>query len=86
MNQKQRISKFIQEFDAQGWHRTGTEVDHESARWLADKGRDLGLVLELERFEFNRVVPQDCHLEVEGRRIEGLPFFDGGFTSHEGIS
>ena len=86
MNQKQRISKIIQEFDAQGWHRTGTEVDHESARWLAEKGRDLGLVLELERFEFNRVVPQDCYLEVEGRRIEGLPFFDGGFTSHEGIS
>ena len=61
-------------------------MDHRSARWLADKGRGLGLELELERFEFNRVVPQDCYLEVEERRIEGLPFFDGGFTSHEGIS
>lgn len=86
MNQDQRISKIIQEFDAQGSHRTGTETDHESARWLAGRGRELGLDLELERFEFNRVVPQDCYLEVAGRRIEGLPFFDGGFTSPEGIS
>ena len=86
MNQNQRISKIIQEFDAQGWHRAGTDVDHLSARWLADKGREFGLDLELERFEFSRVVPQDCFMEVDGRRIEGLPFFDGGFTSPEGVS
>ena len=86
MNQNQRISKIIQEFDAQGWHRTGTETDHQSARWLAEKGSALDLELELERFEFNRVVPKECYLEVDGRRIQGLPFFDGGFTSPEGIS
>lgn len=86
MNQNQRISTIIQEFDAQGWHRTGTEVDHESARWLADKGRELGLALELESFKFRRVVPQDCFLEVGGRRIEGLPFFDANLTSQDGIS
>ncbi|MAF38962.1 MAG: hypothetical protein CL696_08830 [Chloroflexi bacterium] len=82
----QRISSIIQEFDAQGWHRTGTETDNRSARWLVDKGRSLGLDLELERFEFDRVVPRDCYLEINGRRIQGLPFFDGGFTSPDGIS
>lgn len=86
MNQNDRISKIIQEFDAQGWHRSGTEVDHLFARWLAQRGRELGLDLELESFQLNRVVPQDCFLEIEGRRIEGLPFFDGSFTSAEGIS
>ena len=86
MNQNDRISKIIQEFDAQGWHRSGTEVDHLFARWLAQRGRELGLDLELESFQLNRVVPQNCFLEIEGRRIEGLPFFDGSFTSAEGIS
>lgn len=86
MNQNQRISKIIQEFDAQGWHRTGTGTDHESARWLAEKGRELGVEMELESFRFSRVLPQDCFLEVAGRRIEGLPFFDCGFTSSEGVS
>jgi hypothetical protein len=32
----QRIGRTIQEYDLQGWHRTGTEVDADSARWLAD--------------------------------------------------
>lgn len=86
VGQTQRISKIIQEFDAQGWHRTGTATDHESARWLAETGQALGVDLKLESFHLSRVVPQECYLEVGGRRIQGLPFFDGGFTSPEGIS
>ena len=42
--------------------------------------------LNLESFNLSRVVPGECYLEVGGRRIQGLPFFDGGFTSQEGIS
>ena len=29
------IGRVIQAYDAQGFHRTGTDVDRESARWLA---------------------------------------------------
>ena len=50
MDQHQRISKMIQEFDAQGWHRTGSKVDHQSARWLGDIVGELGLGGELGRF------------------------------------
>ena len=85
MDRKDRIAQVISEFDAQGWHRTGTPVDHESARWLADKAREIGGAAELEPFELSRVDPRDCRLEVGGSRIAGLPMFDGTFTSSEGI-
>ncbi|MEE2948777.1 MAG: M28 family peptidase [Chloroflexota bacterium] len=86
VGQIQRISKIIQEFDAQGWHRTGTTADQESARWLVNKGQNLGVALTLESFHLNRVAPHECYLEVGERIIQGLPIFDGGFTAREGIS
>ena len=86
VEQIQRISKMIQEFDAQGWHRTGTIADQESAKWLVDMGQHLGVDLTLERFHLNRVAPRECYLEVGERIIQGLPIFDGGFTEPEGIS
>ena len=85
MDRKGRITRVISEFDAQGWHRTGTPVDHESARWLADKARELGVAAELESFDLSRVDPRECRLEVNGERIPGLPMFDGTFTSSRGI-
>ena len=86
MDQKRRIAQVIGEFDSQGWHRTGTATDHESARWLADKVREIGPGPQLESFWLSRVDPQDCYLEVDGGRINGLPMFDGGFTAPQGIS
>ena len=86
VEQIQRISKMIQEFDAQGWHRTGTTADQESAKWLVNMGQHLGVALTLERFHLNRVAPRECYLEVGERIIQGLPIFDGGFTAPEGIS
>ena len=35
--QERRIARVIEEYDLQGWHRSGTEVDGASARWLADR-------------------------------------------------
>ena len=85
LDQKRRIARIVREYDAQGWHRTGTETDHESARWLADKGRELGLDAVLEPFSLSRIDPELCYLEVDGRRIEGLPMYDGTFTGPEGV-
>ena len=85
MDQKERIARIIQEYDSQGWHRTGTKTDHESARWLAGEVRGLGLDVELERFELSRIDPEDCYLEVDGQRVQGLPLYDGTFTGPEGI-
>lgn len=85
MDQKERIAQIIQEYDSQGWHRTGTVTDHQSAGWLADKARELGVDAETEQFNLSRIDPELCYLEVDGQRIEGLPMYDGTFTVPEGI-
>jgi len=86
VEQSQRISQVIQEYDSQGWHRTGTPVDHFSANWLYDKLQDIGIQAELERFDVLRVDPDLCHLRVGDEIVEGLPLFDGSFTDSNGVT
>ena len=82
---EQRVAEVIQAYDAQGNHRTGTEVDEASARWLADQVRQLGAEPSLEAFTLTRVAPQSCYLRIADRRIEGVPLFDAGFSDAEGV-
>ena len=82
---QQRIGAVIRAYEAQGFHRTGTQVDRASGEWLADEVRQIGLEPVLEEFSLSRVDPVESSLTVNGRRIEGLPLFDGGFTSAAGI-
>ena len=70
---------------AQGFHRTGTAVDRLSGEWLASEVREIGLEPVLEEFSLSRVDPIDANLMVNGRKIDGLPLFDGGFTGPTGI-
>ena len=79
-----RISRLIQDYDAQGIHRTGTEVDDASGAWLQEQARAAGAVAALERFRLARVEVQTCTVTVGGRTIAGLPLFDGGFTPPKG--
>ena len=83
--QNDRIGGIIRECDAQGWHRTGTETDYLSAQWFAERLRRFGLEPSLEPFELSRIGVEAAYLEVGGRRIEGVPLFDGAFTGPEGI-
>jgi hypothetical protein len=82
---EQRVARVIQAYDAQGNHRTGTEVDNASAEWLSDQVRQLGAEPALETFTLNRIDPQSSYLRIAGRRIEGVPVFDAGFTAAEGV-
>ena len=75
----------VQEYDGQGWHRTGTDVDLRSAEWLAAQVKDHGLEATLQPVELDRVDIQASHVEIDGRRVEGLPIFDGGFTGPDGV-
>ena len=36
-------------------------------------------------FSLSRIDPVDASVSASGRRIEGLPLFDGGFTSPDGV-
>jgi hypothetical protein len=80
-----RVAATLQAYDAQGNHRTGTDVDAASAEWLADQVRATGLRASLEKFSLNRIDTTSCYLRVGDRRVDGVPLFDGGFTSAEGI-
>ncbi|HYR83970.1 MAG TPA: hypothetical protein VE422_07835 [Terriglobia bacterium] len=83
---EQRVARVIQAYDAQGNHRTGTEVDNASAEWLAGEVRQLGVKPSLEPFLLSRVDPQLAYLRIADRRVDGVPMFDAGFTSAAGVS
>ncbi len=81
----QRAARVIREYDQQGIHRTGTNIDEQSARWLARQAQQCGVMPSLGPFTLNRVDPGSCYLQIGQRRIEGLPIFDGGFTDAGGV-
>jgi hypothetical protein len=83
---RQRIGAVIHAYESQGFHRTGTDVDRMSGDWLANEVRRLGLEPAREEFSLSRVDPVGASLVVNDRAIEGLPLFDGGFTSPAGIA
>lgn len=86
MSMEDRIKDVISAFDAQGWHRTGTAVDAQSAEWLAGELERAGSHAGIESYRFRRLVPSDSFVEVAGQRIEGLPLFDSAPTPPEGVS
>ena len=83
---QQRIGAVIRAYESQGFHRTGTDVDRISGDWLADEVRQIGLEPTPEEFSLRRVDPVSATLVADNRKIEGLPLFDGGFTSSAGIA
>lgn len=83
--QQERVSRIVREYDGQGWHRTGSDVDRGSAEWLADLVRGHGLEPTLQPVTLERIEPRAGYVEIDGRRVDGLPVFDGGFTGPEGV-
>jgi hypothetical protein len=84
-DRRRRISDLIQTYDSQGIHRTATIVDNASADWLRQVANVAGGEAHLQPFSLRQVDIRAAYLEVEGQRIEGVPFFDGGFTGETGI-
>jgi hypothetical protein len=87
---QRRIGNIIRTYEGQGIHRTGTEVDRISGDWLASQIRLIGLTPAQEAFTIARIDPIGAsliaRLSNDGRRIGGVPLFDGGFTDASGVS
>lgn len=81
----ERIERVFSDYDAQGIHRTGTETDTRSARWLAEMVEAAGQEPILTGFPFSRIDPISSYMTVGEDRIEGFPYFDASFTDAEGI-
>ena len=84
--QRARISELIAAFDAQGLHRTATPVDSASANWLRGLAELAGGKARLVSFPLDRVDVRTARLTAGDRSIDGLPFFDGGFTADAGTT
>ena len=83
---RERVARIVREYDSQGDHRTGSPVDAQSGRWLADRVDDAGIVPEIEWMGFSRIDIQAAYVEIGDRRAEGVPLFDGGFTDAAGVT
>ena len=76
---KKRISEIIKDYDNQGIHRTGTKVDLNCARWLEKRIKRLGLIPYLDEFFLNRLDINEASLNIDNKKIEGIPLFDCTF-------
>lgn len=81
----ERLARLVREYDAQGMHRTGTEVDQASARWLSAEAARAGFAAELEALPFSRVDVRAAYLEIDGKRLDGVPLLDSPPTGPAGI-
>jgi hypothetical protein len=80
-----RIRRVVDAYSAQGFHRTATDVDRQSAEWLCEQVQEAGLVPAREAFALDRIDVIEASVVVEDRRLEAVPLFDGGFTDASGV-
>jgi hypothetical protein len=81
-----RAAAWLQAWDSQGIHRTGTPEDNAGADWLAREATSLGATASIETFNLSRIDPVSCWIECNGDRIEGVPVFDSPPTGPDGIN
>ena len=86
LERAQRISEVIRAFDAQGHHRTGTDVDNASGAWLRDLLDQQGAEAALETYLFERFAPADSSFQAGDAHFPGLPMFDAPVTPGAGVS
>jgi len=84
-NIKKNIKVDLIKWDSIKLHRTGTQGDNETAYWLADEINKCGLTAEVDSFNFIKRTPGKCQVTNGIDTAIGLPMFDGGSTSSEGI-
>ncbi|MBT3623787.1 MAG: hypothetical protein HN526_06805, partial [Gammaproteobacteria bacterium] len=81
-----RIAEIISEYAGQGIHRTGTDVDNQSADWLMRRIEALGVSATETGFEFQRLQPIRTELSLATTTILGVPLYDSLYTDENGIT
>lgn len=76
-----KCSETIRQYDAQGWHRTASAVDVQSAGWLQGHLESLGLHASILSFPFDRLDFSPASVEVGGRTIPAVPLPDSAWPS-----
>ena len=81
-----RIAVIISEYSRQGVHRTGTEVDNESAVWLMQCIEEIGVEATESSFVFQRLQPVTTQLELPDMTISGVPLYVCRYTDESGVT
>lgn len=76
----------LAQWDALGWQWTGSDAELAGATWLGKRASALGLDVTIERFDFERVDVNQCHVAIGDQHRAGLPLFDSGVTPATGIT
>ncbi len=82
---KARAVTWLTAWDSQGTHRTATAGDEAGALWLAQQAAEIGVEPATEVFALDRLDPVACYLELDGKRISGVPAFDAPATGANGV-
>jgi hypothetical protein len=80
-----RAAYWLEAWDRQGTHRTGTPGDRAGAEWLAEQAAALGGEVSVEEFAFERLDPALAYLDIGDERATGVPVFDAPNGSIDGI-
>jgi|TARA_B110000467_G_scaffold161259_1_gene181999 hypothetical protein len=80
------IAEIIREYAEQGIHRTGTDVDNQSADWLMQKIEMLDVAATDTAFEFQRLQPITTQLSIADAIVLGEPLYDCQYTDGSGIT
>jgi hypothetical protein len=80
-----RAAEAIRAYSAEGFHRTATRVDRASADHLLALAKATRASPHLEPFDLSQVEPVAAFVEIDRRRIDGVPMFDGTFTGADGV-
>jgi hypothetical protein len=79
------LAQVVAEYDAQGWHRTGSATDDRSARWLADLARQTGAAVSVSKWGLSRLVHRRSNLRFGGAAVPGVPLYDSPLPPSEGL-
>src|SRR3954470_17958879 len=85
LDRRERVADVFRMFHQLGSHRTATPPDDDTAEWLTREVSRRGAEGMPRTFDLDRVDLRASFVEAGGTRREALPFFDGGFTSSDGI-
>lgn len=76
----------VEQYAGFGEHRTGTEVDRRTARWLKEKLEGVGVTVELDPFHVPQFFPEKVSLRVDGKAIACFPMWPPKTTGSAGVS
>lgn len=70
------LARWVSDYDAQGWHRSGSATDRRSARWITEEVAALGATAHEETFPFPRLAFRHAEVRVDGSAVPAVPLYD----------